>query len=204
MRTLGFCKPPERAKERTDKMSNNIGAGVRAKQIAKWKDGVAKNVDLLVAFPSERIDDDVLAEFRGVVAERIKGLADYLTTGQWGLFDGQPLMPPPSKEEREAQAEENAARAEAERNAEAVEAVAEAISKSPLALPEPKCVHWDETKNGCGHPDNPRVGLKCEGYCSECVKFSIATPPADNKPKKTAKKSAKKSAKKPSKKGGKK
>lgn len=84
-------------------MSNNIGAGVRAKQIAKWKDGVSKNVDLLVAFPSERIDDDVLADFRGAVAERIKRLADYLTTGQWGLFDGQPLMPPPSKEEREAQ-----------------------------------------------------------------------------------------------------
>lgn len=186
-------------------MSNNIGAGVRAKQIAKWKDGVAKNVDLLVAFPSERIDDDVLAEFRGVVAERIKGLADYLTTGQWGLFDGQPLMPPPSKEEREAQAEENAARAEAERNAEAVEAVAEAVSKSPLALPEPKCVHWDETKNGCGHAeaDCPECA-NCDGHRRECAKFSIATPPADNKPKKTAKKSAKKSAKKPSKKGGKK
>lgn len=176
-------------------MSTNIGAGVRAKQIAKWKDGVAKNVDLLVAFPSEPIDDDVLAEFRGIVAERIKGLADYLTTGQWGLFDGQPLMPPPSKEEREAQAEENAARAEAERNAEAVEAVAEAVSKSPLALPEPKCVHWDETKDGCGHPVTP--SLSCDGYCRECVRFSL-TPPEPKKP------TAKKSAKKPSKKGGKK
>lgn len=175
-------------------MSNNIGAGVRAKQIAKWKDGVAKNVDLLVAFPSEPIDDDVLAEFRGVVAERIKGLADYLTTGQWGLFDGQPLMPPPSKEEREAQAE-------AKRNAEAVEAVAESVSKSPLALPEPKCVHWDETKNGCGHAeaDCPECA-NCDGHRRECAKFSIATPPADNKPKKTAKKTTKKSSKK----GGKK
>lgn len=82
-------------------MNSNIGAGVRAKQIGKWKDAVAKNVDLLVAFPSNPIDDNYLAEFRGVVAERIKGLTDYLTTGMWDLFDGQPLQPPPSKEERE-------------------------------------------------------------------------------------------------------
>lgn len=39
-------------------MNSNIGAGVRAKQIGKWKDAVAKNVDLLVAFPSNPIDDD--------------------------------------------------------------------------------------------------------------------------------------------------
>lgn len=170
-------------------MSNNIGAGVRAKQIAKWKDGVAKNVDLLVAFPSEPIDDDVLAEFRGVVAERIKGLADYLTTGQWGLFDGQPLIPPPSKKEREAQAEENAARAEAERNAETVEAVTEAVSKSPLALPEPKCVHWDETKNGCGRPDvDCPECANCDGHRRKCAKFSLK-PPEPKKP--TAKKSEK-------------
>ena len=78
-------------------MSTNIGAGVRAKQIGKWKDAVAKNVDLLVAFPSEPIDDDYLAEFRGIVADRIKDMTDYLTTGEWGLFDGQPLMPPPPK-----------------------------------------------------------------------------------------------------------
>ena len=159
-------------------MSTNIGAGVRAKQIGKWKDAVAKNVDLLVAFPSEPIDDDYLAEFRGVVAERIKCLTDYLTTGEWGLFDGQPLMPPPSKDEREAQAKEDAERAEAEANAEAAAAVAEAASTSPLALPEPKCVHFDPEKNGCGRDDIDCEEMKnCDGLCRECSSFSIATPP---------------------------
>lgn len=38
-------------------MNSNIGAGVRAKQIGKWKDAVAKNVDLLKE-EREVIDDD--------------------------------------------------------------------------------------------------------------------------------------------------
>lgn len=69
---------------------------------------------------------------------------------------------------------------------------AEVVEVQPLALPEPKCVHFDETKNGCGHKDAdcPECA-NCDGKRRECAKFSL-TPP---EPKKTGKKSAKKSGK---------
>lgn len=93
---------------------SRIGAETRQEQIKKWKDGVRKNIELLVAFTEEPLDDQPTEEFRSIVAGRILSLTDYLANGQWGLFDGQVLTPPPSKEEREAMEEEAAARAEAE------------------------------------------------------------------------------------------
>lgn len=66
---------------------------------------------------------------------------------------------------------------------------AEVVEVQPLALPEPKCVHFDETKNGCSHKDADCAECaNCDGWRRECTNFSL-TPPEPKKP--TAKKSAK-------------
>lgn len=51
---------------------------------------------------------------------------------------------------------------------------AEVVEVQPLALPEPKCVHFDETKNGCGHKDAdcPECA-NCDGKHRECAHFSL-------------------------------
>ena len=51
---------------------------------------------------------------------------------------------------------------------------AEVVEVQPLALPEPKCVHFDETKNGCGHKDADCAECaNCDGKRRECAHFSL-------------------------------
>ena len=76
----------------------DIGKNTRREQIKKWRDGIQKNTELLLAFPVEQIEDDNVAVFRADVARRIEDLSVYLATGEWSLFLDTPLTFPEARE----------------------------------------------------------------------------------------------------------
>ena len=77
----------------------DIGKNTRREQIKKWRDGIQKNTELLLAFPVEQIEDDNVAVFRADVARRIEDLSVYLATGEWNLFLDTPLTFPEAQSE---------------------------------------------------------------------------------------------------------
>lgn len=72
----------------------DIGKTTRRETITKWRTGIQKNTELLLAFPVEQIEDDNIAVFRADVARRIEDLSVYLATGEWSLFLDTPLTFP--------------------------------------------------------------------------------------------------------------
>ena len=82
----------------------DIGKNTRREQIKKWRDGIQKNTELLLAFPVEQIEDDNVAVFRADVARRIEDLSVYLATGEWSLFLDTPLTFPEAQSEAKPEA----------------------------------------------------------------------------------------------------
>lgn len=81
----------------------DIGKNTRREQIKKWRDGIQKNTELLLAFPVEQIEDDEIAVFRAQCARRIEDLSVYLATGEWSLFLDTPLTLPTKEETPDAE-----------------------------------------------------------------------------------------------------
>ena len=82
----------------------DIGKNTRREQIKKWRDGIQKNTELLLAFPVEQIEDDNVAVFRADVARRIEDLSVYLATGEWSLFLDTSLTFPEAQSEAKPEA----------------------------------------------------------------------------------------------------
>lgn len=80
-------------------------------------------------------------------------------------------------------------------------AEAAVVDVPPLALPEPKCVHYKEP-DGCDLPEADCTGCAaCDGTRRECAKFALANPTGDEQKKPG--KGGKGKGKKPGKKGSK-
>lgn len=120
----------------------DIGKNTRREQIKKWRDGIQKNTELLLAFPVEQIEDDDIAVFRADVARRIEDLSVYLATGEWSLFLDTPLTFPEAQSEAKPEA---AATVEAQ--GEVVDAEVIKPDELPL-LPAPEAT--DDTKGKKG------------------------------------------------------
>ena len=82
----------------------DIGKNTRREQIKKWRDGIQKNTELLLAFPVEQIEDDDIAVFRANCARRIEDLSVFLATGEWSLFLDTPLTFPKAQSEAKPEA----------------------------------------------------------------------------------------------------
>ena len=81
----------------------DIGKNTRRETIKKWRDGIQKNTELLLAFPVEQIEDDDIAVFRANCARRIEDLSVFLATGEWSLFLDTPLTFPKARETDDAE-----------------------------------------------------------------------------------------------------